>query len=71
MNTKFSNHIFYVNESGDFSLASINQDYPVFVLAFCVFDKDKYLLSDYAQQQQDIQKLRDQLKDILNEALNK
>ncbi len=27
------------------------------------------LLSDYAQQQQDIQKLRDQLKDILNDAL--
>jgi len=42
MNTKFSNYIVYVDESGDHSLISINQDYPVFVLAFCVFNKAKY-----------------------------
>ena len=32
----FSDHIVFVDESGDHSLTSINPDYPVFVLAFCI-----------------------------------
>ena len=41
----FGKYIVYVDESGDHSLASINQDYPIFVLAFCIFEKDKYSTS--------------------------
>lgn len=37
-----SNSIVYVDESGDHSLTSIDPEYPVFVLAFCVFRKDRY-----------------------------
>ena len=39
----FSDFIVYVDESGDHSLTSIDKDYPVFVLAFCIFYKDHYL----------------------------
>lgn len=39
---RFSDFIVYVDESGDHSLASIDPDYPVFVLAFCVFHKRHY-----------------------------
>ena len=35
--------IIYVDESGDHSLASINKDYPVFVLTFCVFNINDYI----------------------------
>ncbi len=38
----FSDYIVYVDESGDHSLASIDAEYPVFVLAFCVFHKRHY-----------------------------
>ena len=38
----FSRHIVYVDESGDHNLQSIDQSYPVFVLAFCVFHKRHY-----------------------------
>jgi hypothetical protein len=38
----FSRHIIYVDESGDHSLQSIDENYPVFVLAFCVFHKRHY-----------------------------
>jgi hypothetical protein len=31
-----------VDESGDRSLTSINPDYPVFVLSFCIFTKACY-----------------------------
>lgn len=42
-NTKsFSKYIVYVDESGDHSLLSIDGNYPVFVLAFCVFHKAHY-----------------------------
>jgi hypothetical protein len=37
-----SKYIVYVDESGDHSLQSIDQQYPVFVLAFCVFHKRHY-----------------------------
>ena len=40
----FSDYIVFVDESGDHGLgASLDPDYPVFVLAFCVFRKDDYL----------------------------
>lgn len=38
----FSDYVVYVDESGDHSLASIDRDYPVFVLALCVFHKRHY-----------------------------
>jgi hypothetical protein len=41
-NRRFSDYIVYVDESGDHSLESINPDYPVFVLALCVFHKRHY-----------------------------
>lgn len=42
MDTSFSEYIVYVDESGDHSLESIDPDYPVFVLAFCIFHKEEY-----------------------------
>jgi hypothetical protein len=38
----FSDYIVYVDESGDHSLESIDRNYPVFVLAFCIFEKQVY-----------------------------
>jgi hypothetical protein len=38
----FSNHIVYVDESGDHGLKAINPQNPIFVLAFCIFDKAAY-----------------------------
>jgi len=38
----FSNYIVYVDESGDHSLSSVNKDFPIFVLAFCIFEKAMY-----------------------------
>lgn len=38
----FSDYIVYVDESGDHSLTNIDENYPVFVLAFCVFHKRHY-----------------------------
>ena len=43
MNNSFSDYIVYVDESGDHGLESIDPNYPVFVLAFCVFRKETYL----------------------------
>ncbi len=42
MSKKYSDYIIYVDESGDHSLESINKDYPIFVLAFCIFEKESY-----------------------------
>lgn len=39
---RFSDYVVYVDESGDHSLESINPDFPVFVLALCVFHKRHY-----------------------------
>lgn len=39
---KFSDYIVYVDESGDHSLEQINLEYPLFVLAFCIFNKQDY-----------------------------
>lgn len=39
---KFSNFIVYVDESGDHGMATLDPNYPVFVLAFCMFYKGHY-----------------------------
>ncbi|MEM9595166.1 MAG: DUF3800 domain-containing protein [Acidobacteriota bacterium] len=39
---RFSKYIVYVDESGDHGLRSIDPNYPVFVLAFCIFEKQAY-----------------------------
>lgn len=39
----FSDYIVFVDESGDHSLDVINGEYPVFVLAFCIFHRDAYV----------------------------
>jgi hypothetical protein len=39
----WSDTIIYVDESGDHSLESIDPEYPVFVLSFCIFRKDEYI----------------------------
>ncbi len=41
----FSDFIVYVDESGDHSLTSIDQKFPVFSLSFCVVRKDDYVAS--------------------------
>lgn len=38
----FDDYIVYVDESGDHGLSSIDPDYPIFVLAFCLFEKGAY-----------------------------
>lgn len=38
----YSDYIIYVDESGDHSLESIDPEYPVFVLSFCIFRKSEY-----------------------------
>ena len=38
----YSDYIIYVDESGDHSLTSIDNEYPIFVLAFCIFNKQTY-----------------------------
>lgn len=42
---EYSDYIIYADESGDPNLTSIDADYPVFVLNFCVFHKDDYAKS--------------------------
>jgi hypothetical protein len=39
---KFSNFVVYVDESGDHGLQTVDPNYPLFVLAFCVFYKGHY-----------------------------
>jgi hypothetical protein len=39
---RHGDYIIYVDENGDHSLTSINPDYPLFVLAFCIVRKDDY-----------------------------
>jgi hypothetical protein len=38
-------YIVFVDESGDHGLESIDPNYPVFVLAFCLFSKEDYACS--------------------------
>jgi hypothetical protein len=41
--SKFSDYIVFVDESGDHSLESINPDWPVFVLSFCILHRKEYV----------------------------
>ena len=43
MSNDFSDYLVFVDESGDHGLANIDRGYPMFVLAFCVIHKDKYV----------------------------
>ncbi len=43
--TTGSEYVVYVDESGDHGLTQINPQYPVFVLAFCVFRIQEYITS--------------------------
>lgn len=36
---EYSDYVVYVDESGDHGLVNMDPDYPLFVLAFCVFEK--------------------------------
>lgn len=38
----FGKHIVYVDESGDHAMSPIDPNYPIFVLAFCIFQKGHY-----------------------------
>jgi len=40
---EFSDYAVYVDESGDHSLTSIDPQFPVFVLAFCLIHKPIYI----------------------------
>lgn len=42
MTAVFSDYIVYVDESGDHGLTNIDSNYPIFVLAFCIFHKRDY-----------------------------
>lgn len=39
---RFSNFVVFVDESGDHGMQTVDSNYPVFVLAFCVFYKGHY-----------------------------
>jgi len=39
----FSDYIVFVDESGDHSMASINAEWPLFVLSFCIFPVRAYV----------------------------
>jgi hypothetical protein len=39
----YSDYVVFVDESGDHSLESINRDYPIFVLAFCILPTQAYI----------------------------
>ncbi len=38
----FGDYVVYVDESGDHSLAQINNQYPIFALAFCIVEKSTF-----------------------------
>ena len=40
---KYSDYIIYVDESGDHGMLTLDPEYPVFVLACCVFNKRHYV----------------------------
>ena len=42
---RYSDYIIYADESGDPNPATVDNNYPVFVLNFCVFRKDHYAAS--------------------------
>lgn len=40
---EFSDYVVYVDESGDHSLTTINPQFPLFVLSFCIFPVRDYI----------------------------
>jgi len=42
-NVAYSDHKIYIDESGDHGLKTIDPEYPVFVLACCIFRKSHYI----------------------------
>jgi hypothetical protein len=42
VDSKYSKFVVYVDESGDHGMQNLDAGYPVFVLAFCVFNKRHY-----------------------------
>jgi hypothetical protein len=40
--SNLSDYVIYVDESGDHSLAKVNPQFPLFVLAFCIMRKEDY-----------------------------
>ena len=38
----YSDYVIYVDESGDHSLQSVDRNYPIFVLDFCIFQKTSF-----------------------------
>lgn len=38
----FNDYIVYVDESGDHSLSSVDEQFPIFSLAFCIYKKEDY-----------------------------
>jgi hypothetical protein len=40
---EYGDYIIYVDESGDHSLSSVDDNYPIFSLAFCIFKKADYV----------------------------
>jgi len=45
MSDSFSDYLVFVDESGDHGLDSIDKNYPIFVLAFCIIQKKDYVES--------------------------
>jgi hypothetical protein len=41
--TPFSDYLVFVDESGDHGLTRVDPGYPIFVLAFCLFEKGDYV----------------------------
>lgn len=41
--SSFGEFIVYADESGDHSLTTVNREFPLFVLTFCVFRKQEYV----------------------------
>lgn len=39
---RFSDYIVFADESGDHGLGSVDREFPVFALVFCVFEKARY-----------------------------
>jgi hypothetical protein len=42
---RYDDYIVFADESGDHGMLSIDADYPVFVLVFCIFSKEAYASS--------------------------
>jgi gluconate kinase len=41
---EFSDYIVFADESGDHGLVSIDPQFPVFALVFCLFEKERYIV---------------------------